>query len=100
MQWSWTTADVRHTKHTWLPTLHDEIDQLVCGDIPTVAFAFFIERYVYRASDPAIGIDSLNAIQRGLLTLSLGIFLFGTFSAGYTSGAILTAPLRTRYREW
>lgn len=59
-----------------------------------------MEKYIWLHSDPKIGIDSLNAIQKGLLTLSQGVFLFGTFSAGYTAGAILTSPLRKRYREW
>lgn len=100
LQWSWTTADVRHSRHTWLPTLEDEFYQLFLSDIPTVLGSLALERYLFRASDPRIGLDSLSWMQRGLLTLSQGVFLFGTFSAGYTAGAILTSPLRRRYREW
>lgn len=99
-QWTWTTADVRHSKRTWLPTLQDEFIQLFFSDIPMVTFAFALERYIWRKSNPSIGIDSLNYLQRGLLTFSQGVFLFGTFSAGYTAGAILTSPLRKRYRQW
>ena len=65
-----------------------------------VTGALVLERMLYLASDPKIGVDSLNWWQRALLTLSQGVFLFGTFSAGYTAGAIATAPLRRRYREW
>lgn len=82
LQWSWTTADIRHSKRTWLPTLEDEFYQLFISDIPMVTIAWALERYLYRASNPSIGIRSLNWLQRGLLTLSQGVFLFGTFSAG------------------
>lgn len=99
-QWSWTTADVRHSRKTWLPTLEDEICQLLFSDLPTVLGAWALERWVYRHSSPSIGIDSLSYPMRGLLTLSQGVFLFATFSAGYTAGAIATSPLRHRYRQW
>lgn len=77
-----------------------KVYQLFFSDIPMVTGALALERYLYLASDPSVGIDSLNWWQRALLTLSQGVFLFGTFSAGYTGGAIFTAPLRRRYREW
>ncbi|CAD6583742.1 MAG: hypothetical protein CYPHOPRED_002484, partial [Cyphobasidiales sp. Tagirdzhanova-0007] len=98
--WSWTTADVRHSRHAWLPTLEDEFYQLFLGDIPTVAASFVLERCMYLRSEPTIGLDSLTYLQRGLLTLSQGVYLFGTFSAAYTAGAILTSPLQRTHREW
>ncbi|KAL8727967.1 MAG: hypothetical protein Q9166_005732 [cf. Caloplaca sp. 2 TL-2023] len=96
---TWTSADVRHTKKTWTPTAWDRIHSILLHVLPVLGVCFAIIRYVY-LSDLYIGgglskpFDNLSFPRQVLLTAALGGFLMTAFSLGHSTFAIILAPLK------
>lgn len=44
---TWSTADVRHTRKTWLPTVHNRLHSIFVHDVPTLAVCFVVVRSIY-----------------------------------------------------
>lgn len=44
---TWSTADVRHTRRTWLPTVHNRLHSIFVHDLPTLAVCFAVVRSIY-----------------------------------------------------
>ncbi|KAJ9663853.1 hypothetical protein H2198_000613 [Neophaeococcomyces mojaviensis] len=117
---TWTTADVRHTRRTWLPTLQNRIHSIIVHVLPVQLASWFIistiyDRYLaatiespsynpfaipasevsisYHLHRPGEPFDSLPVHLQLLLTLALGSFLMSAFSLGHSAFAIMLHPL-------
>lgn len=99
---TWTTADVRHTRKTWLPTVQNRIHSILfhVGPVMIVAFAIIKTAYVKRiapimrtANPPSSPFDELNYPEQYILTAALGAFLMAAFSLGHSIFAIMLSPL-------
>lgn len=101
---TWTTADVRHTRRTWLPTVRDRVHSIVVhvGPVLLVSWAVIKHMYVTHLSAEAgapTGLDAspfddcLSLPQKLLLTGCLGAFLMAAFSLAHSVAAIACAPL-------
>ena len=117
---TWTTADVRHTRRTWLPTLQNRIHSILIHVLPIQLASWFTistiyTRYLastmesptynpfttppsqtsisYHLTRPTELFDTLPLPIQLLLTLSLGAFLMSAFSLGHSFFAILLHPL-------
>ncbi|KIW37209.1 uncharacterized protein PV06_10559 [Exophiala oligosperma] len=104
---TWTTADIRHTKKTWLPTVRNRIHSILVHVCPVLFVSWAMirtiySRYVlplqdapwetYSAYDLFDG--RLPIIVQLQLTGALGAFLMGAFSFGHSLFAIILHPLR------
>lgn len=91
---TWTSADVRHTKKTWLPSARDRIHSIVVHVLPVllVSWAIIHDIYIHYLQHGE-GFDNLPYPIQGFLTGSLGAFLMSAFSLGHSSFAIVLAPL-------
>lgn len=108
---TWTTADVRHTRKTWLPTVHNRLHSIGVHAVPILAVCFAVVRTVYlryglEDVDAALW-DKLDLPGGGenlfdvrlpyfvqiALTGCLGAFLMAAFSFAHSAGAVLLAPL-------
>lgn len=116
---AWQTADIRHTKKTWLPTVANRLHSILIHVLPVSLGAWYIISSVYTAhlastfenddynpfANPiqaSIGykvhrpgelFDSLPVYQQLLLTMALGAFLMSAFSLGHSIFAIMLHPL-------
>jgi hypothetical protein len=99
---TWTTADVRHTRKTWLPTVQNRVHSILCnvGPVMVVAFAIIKTMYVQRlaplmagSNPPVSPFDELNYPEQYILTAALGAFLMAAFSLGHSMFAIMLSPL-------
>lgn len=100
---TWTTADVRHTRKTWLPTVQNRVHSILFNVGPVMVAAFAIIKTIYvtrlaplmaRPDDPpASPFDQLNYPEQYLLTAALGAFLMAAFSLGHSLFAIMLSPL-------
>ena len=99
---TWTTADVRHTRKTWLPTIQNRVHSILfnVGPVMVVAFAIIKTAYVKRiapllqSSHPPVSpFDELSYPEQYILTAALGAFLMAAFSLGHSMFAIMLAPL-------
>jgi len=108
---TWTTADVRHTHKTWLPTIQNRIHSIAVHVMPILAVCFAVIRYMYthhihnediawepRSADSPTRnrnpFDTrLGLPQQLLLTAALGAFLMAAFSLAHSVFAIICAPL-------
>ncbi|KAK4629659.1 hypothetical protein CLAFUW4_07631 [Fulvia fulva] len=99
---TWTTADVRHTKKTWLPTPQNRPHSILVhvGPVLVVAWAVIKTMYVNRLAPmserelpPSSPFDELSLPEQYLLTAALGAFLMAAFSLGHSIFAIMCAPL-------
>ncbi|KAL9581284.1 MAG: hypothetical protein Q9212_003993, partial [Teloschistes hypoglaucus] len=97
---TWTSADVRHTKKTWTPTVGDRAHSILLHVLPALGICFAIIRYIYVSDlDPASdgqtkSFDDLAFPKQLLLTGALGGFLMTAFSLGHSIFAIMLAPLK------
>lgn len=117
---TWTTADVRHTRKTWIPTISNRIHSILVHVIPVQLAGWYIISTVYskylaktiEAEDynPFIGstrasvkyqlnrrgelFDSLSIPIQLVLTAALGSFLMSAFSLGHSLFAIMLHPFR------
>lgn len=91
---TWTSADVRHTRQTWRPGVKDRMHSILVHVAPVllVSWALIRDLHVHYLAHGE-GFDVLPYGMQALLTASLGAFLMSTFSLGHSLFAILLAPL-------
>lgn len=115
---TWTTADVRHTRKTWLPTIGNRIHSIVMHVLSVQLGAWYIistvytkylastlEKDDYNPFAPATRtsvaykiarqgelFDSLPISIQLLLTVALGAFLMSAFSLGHSIFAVMLHP--------
>ncbi|OTB09647.1 hypothetical protein M426DRAFT_316186 [Hypoxylon sp. CI-4A] len=109
---TWTTADVRHTRKTWLPTVSNRLHSIFVHALPIVLTSWLAIRAIYvRYLVTPIDIpastsgrnderlsrdlfdDALPLPVQVLLTGALGAFLMAVFSLGHSLSAIVLNPL-------
>ena len=102
---TWTTADVRHTRKTWLPKVGNRLHSiffravpilLVCWTIIKTLYVSRLQRYEDLPWDkrPRDLLDQeLPIHEQLLLTAALGSFLMAAFSLGHSIFAIMLHPL-------
>lgn len=105
---TWSTADVRHTRKTWLPTVHNRLHSISLRAIPTLALCFVTVRAIYiwyglQEVDQAawegdgkwvnLFDTRLPFTAQILLTAALGAFLMAAFSLAHSMFAIFCSPL-------
>lgn len=116
---AWQTADIRHTKKTWLPTIANRVHSILVHVLPVSLGAWYIISSIYQnrlgptlesgdynpfanPTQASVGyrirrqgelFDSLPIEQQMLLTVALGAFLMSAFSLGHSIFAILLHPL-------
>ncbi|KAK5728220.1 hypothetical protein LTR17_012125 [Elasticomyces elasticus] len=104
MGFTLTTADVKHTRVTWLPTIRNRLHSIFVHVLPAMAVCLAIIRYTYDnylgpAGDPppfegpSRFNTSLSLPLQLLLTAALGAFLMLAFSLAHSMFAIMCAPL-------
>ncbi|TKX25706.1 hypothetical protein C1H76_2356 [Elsinoe australis] len=104
---TWTTADVRHTRKTWLPTVQNRLHSILVHVVPPILGVCFLiirttyvrylqddEELAWRAGDSENLFDTrLSLPLQLLLTGALGAFLMAAFSFAHSAFAIVCAPL-------
>ncbi|KAJ4387811.1 hypothetical protein N0V93_008414 [Gnomoniopsis smithogilvyi] len=112
---TWSTADVRHTRKTWLPTVHNRLHSILVHDVPTLAVCFAVVRSIYlryglgdvsevlwhadvSTKTTSLGTEHLfdTRLPFGVqiaLTGCLGAFLMAAFAFAHSTGAVLLSPL-------
>ena len=102
---TWTTADVRHTRKTWLPTIHNRLHSiffrvlpiiLVCWTFIRVEYVRYLQKFEGLPWDarPRDLLDTeIPMVEQLLLTAALGAFLMAAFSLGHSMFAIMLHPL-------
>ena len=91
---TWSSADVRHTKSTWRPSVKDRSHSIFVHVFPVLLLTWAVVRDIYTFY-LANG-ESFDTLPTGLqliLTAALGAFLMAAFSLGHSIFAIITAPL-------
>lgn len=104
---TWTSADVRHTRKTWTPSVGSRVHSIGVHVLPALGICFAIIRYIYSnylataASFASLGqegrehsFDDLSFSNQILLTAALGGFLMSAFALGHSVFAIMLAPLK------
>ncbi|KAL8667174.1 MAG: hypothetical protein Q9202_000746 [Teloschistes flavicans] len=97
---TWTSADVRHTKQTWTPTISDRAHSILLHVLPALGICFTIIRYIYlselnpESDGRTKSFDDLAFPKQLVLTAALGAFLMTAFSLGHSIFAIMLAPLK------
>lgn len=96
---TWTSADVRHTKKTWIPSTWDRVHSILLHVVPVMICCRAIIQYVYLSwlrpvTLYELSFDDLPYLLQLLLTIALGGFLMTAFSLGYSVFAILLSPLK------
>ena len=102
---TWTTADVRHTRRTWIPTIQNRLHSITLHVLPILLVCWFIIRSIYVAylaqyaelPWEVLPYDLFDEVlplpQQLLLTAALGAFLMAAFSLGHSLFAIMLHPL-------
>ncbi|KEQ64389.1 uncharacterized protein M437DRAFT_74208 [Aureobasidium melanogenum CBS 110374] len=102
---TWTTADVRHSRKTWLPTATNRLHSIFFHVGPVLAVCFAIIRTTYvnyfeGVPQAEFGVHTENLFDSRLplwlqllLTAALGAFLMAAFSVAHSMAAILMSPL-------
>ncbi|KAI1473223.1 uncharacterized protein F4812DRAFT_455038 [Daldinia caldariorum] len=108
---TWTTADVRHTRRTWLPTVGNRAHSILARTAPVLLASWCVVRGVYLRYLGACGDlagsrgeeeggrprelfdEALPLPVQVLLTGALGAFLMTAFSLGHSLFAIALSPL-------
>ena len=103
MGFTWTTADVRHTRKTWLPTIHNRLHSIFVHVAPLMVVCLVIIRTTYTGyleeggdvdlDAPSRFDERLSLPQQLLLTAALGTFLMLAFSLAHSMFAIICSPL-------
>lgn len=105
---TWSTADVRHTRKTWLPTVRGRLHSICARVLPVLGVCFAVVRGMY----VRYGLEDVeSAAWEGkqqhedlfdarlpfavqiLLTAALGAFLMTAFSLAHSAFAIMLSPL-------
>lgn len=91
---TWSSADIRHTKHTWIPSIRDRTHSILVHVMPVllVSWAVIRDIYVHYLSHGE-GFDDMPYSIQAFLTAALGAFLMSAFSFGHSAFAIMLAPL-------
>ncbi|KAI0839891.1 hypothetical protein F5Y06DRAFT_303004 [Hypoxylon sp. FL0890] len=108
---TWTTADVRHTRKTWLPTVGNRVHSILVHTLPVLLASWFVIRTIYtrylaaptgesgpygderRDRELELFDEHLPLPIQLLLTAALGAFLMAAFSLGHSLFAIILSPL-------
>ncbi|KAK5047468.1 hypothetical protein LTR84_006564 [Exophiala bonariae] len=101
---TWTTADVRHTRKTWLPGVANRIHSILVHVLPVLLVSWVTIKSVYtrfllnpegNSLDASADLfDTRLPIHVQLyLTAALGAFLMSAFSLGHSLFAIMLSPL-------
>ena len=116
---TWTTADVRHTRNTWYPTVMNRVHSILVHVLPVQLGAWLIISTVYKhylagvvesssyhpfdtdkpspmayhATRKGELFDSLPMPIQLILTVALGAFLMSAFSLGHSIFAVMLHPL-------
>jgi len=99
-----TTADVRHTRKTWVPTIQNRLHSIFVHVLPVIAVSLLVisdtyNNYLGPPGDPPpfdgpSRFDTRLTLPRQLaLTAALGAFLMAVFSMAHSIFAIMCAPL-------
>ena len=94
---TWSSADVRHTRRTWRPTISDRVHSILLHVLPVVLGSWAVirtvqVRYLVATVDKSKGegnFDELPYKMQVTLTAALGAFLIAAFSLGHSSFAII-----------
>lgn len=94
---TWSSADVRHTKKTWRPSVKDRAHSILVHVLPVLGGSWIMIRYIYTSylhpeAPSTSDFDNLPFHLQMLLTAALGGFLMSAFSLGHSMFAILLAP--------
>ena len=95
---TWSSADVRHTKKTWRPSVKDRAHSILVHVLPVLGGSWIMIRYIYISylhpeAPKTSKFDDLPFYMQLLLTAALGGFLMSAFSLGHSMFAIMLAPL-------
>lgn len=91
---TWSSADIRHTKHTWIPSIRDRTHSILVHVMPTLLVCWAVIRDVYvHYLLHGESFDDLPYSVQAFLTAALGAFLMSAFSFGHSAFAIMLAPL-------
>ncbi|POS76678.1 hypothetical protein DHEL01_v204928 [Diaporthe helianthi] len=118
---TWSTADVRHTRKTWLPTVRSRLHSICARVLPVLVVCFVVVRGVYvrygledvegaawgGEGGAGAGVEGQQQQQKYedlfdtrlpfsaqiLLTAALGAFLMTAFSLAHSAFAVLLSPL-------
>ena len=97
---TWSSADVRHTRKTWTPSVGNRVHSIAVHVLPILSLSWVLIRHIYvgyldRPDPTALGprFDDLPFGLQLLLTAALGGFLMSAFSLGHSMFAILLSPL-------
>ena len=98
---TWSSADVRHTRRTWRPSVGDRVHSIVVHVLPVLLSSWAVVRQVqmrYLEASTARGegegdFDDLPCTVQAALTAALGAFLMAAFSLGHSLFAVLSSCL-------
>lgn len=91
---TWTSADVRHTRKTWMPTVGNRVHSIFVHVLPILGTCGGVIRGIYIGYIArGYNFDDLPFILQLLLTAALGGFLMSAFSLGHSLFAILLSLL-------
>ncbi|KAH9828403.1 Membrane bound O-acyl transferase family [Teratosphaeria destructans] len=104
MGFTWTTADVRHTRKTWLPTVPNRLHSILVHVLPVMLACRALIRYTHDThlappgdpppfSGPSRFDTRLGLGMQLALTAALGAFLMVAFSLAHSLFAIACSPL-------
>ena len=103
---TWSSSDVRHTRRTWLPTIHNRVHSILVHVSPVLLVCWANIRTVYAyyllptQDTPWDSYSAYDLFDRRipmpvqlLLTAALGAFLMAALSFGHSLFAIVLNPL-------
>lgn len=105
---TWTTADVRHTRKTWLPTVGNRVHSILVHVFPVLLVSWAVVKAIYvrylvqaanlpwdtdERTSRELFDDNLPLPTQLALTGALGAFLMAAFSFGHSLFAIMLSPL-------
>ena len=95
---TWSSADVRHTKKTWRPSVKNRAHSILVHVLPVLGGSWVVIRYIYISylhpeAPNTSRFDDLSFYMQIILTAALGGFLMSAFSLGHSTFAIMLAPL-------
>lgn len=95
---TWTSADVRHTKKTWSPMIGYRAHIILFHVLPVLGSSWAIMRYIcmtYLHSDTRnlSSFEQMPFHVQIMLTAALGIFLISVFLFVKSPSGIIMAPL-------
>ena len=94
---TWTSADVKHTRRTWRPRVRDRAHSILVHVAPVLLVSWAVIRDVvvyYLEPEPGLVFDDLPLVLQAALTAALGAFLMAAFSLGHSAFAVVMAAAR------